>query len=629
MKWSLDRVSAIKFGATIAISLGIAILSYTSLRQLQRTSKQVKHTQQLLDQLEVVLSQLKDTETGQRGYLLTGQRSYLQPYQAARSTLDREFNLLTQLVDRNPVQQQRVAAIKQLTAKKLAITQRSIELRQIYGYEAAIQLIETQQDKQLMDQIRAIATALKQEAQEALDQKTQLERSKSNLATALIIGGIVLEVLLTTGIVWQLNQEVLKVQQSQETLRRRERRYRSLVTATSQVVWLANVDGNLTSITPSWYDITGQTEQDIHEGRGIEAVYADDRAQVQHQWRTAVMTEQLFEAECRLYTATHHLRNFLLRAVPVAAPNGVLEEWVGVCIDITERKQAELLLRNSRDELEKEIQQRTRQLTRANAALKAEMLERLEVAHQLEQLAIDLQRSNQELEQFAYVASHDLQEPLRAVANYTQLLAEKYRQQLDDKADKYIRYIVDGATRMQQLISDLLTYSRVGRQQLILQPVDCNLILIQVLENLQSAIEDSQAVITYDALPTLTADPIRLIQLIQNLISNAIKYRGEHPPSIHVSAKPQPDAWLFSVQDQGIGIDPQYADRIFVIFQRLHTRCHYPGTGIGLSICKKIVEMHQGQIWVDSQMGQGATFYFTLPVINQLDSIPLLQETCR
>ncbi len=248
-------------------------------------------------------------------------------------------------------------------------------------------------------------------------------------------------------------------------------------------------------------------------------------------------------------------------------------------------------------------------------ALVYNITERKEAEQQMLQLTEDLKRSNEELEQFAYVASHDLQEPLRAVTSYTQLLAQRYQGNLDEKADKYINYIVDGATRMQQLINDLLAYSRLGRQGKIFELADCNAAVEQSLRNLQIAIAETQAVITCDAMPTVMADESQLVQLFQNLIANGIKFCREDIPLIQIAACRQEGEWLFCVRDNGIGIDPEYADRIFIIFGRLHGRREYPGTGIGLAMCKRIVERHGGRIWVESQEGKGATFYFTIPIL--------------
>jgi PAS domain S-box-containing protein len=242
-----------------------------------------------------------------------------------------------------------------------------------------------------------------------------------------------------------------------------------------------------------------------------------------------------------------------------------------------------------------------------------DITERKQLESKLESSIADLQRSNKELEQFAYVASHDLQEPLRMVASYTQLLAERYENQLDDKAKKFIRYAVDGAVRMQLLINDLLAYSRIGTKGKPPELVDAHAVLGEAIKNLAMNINEIKAIITNDGLPTVRADAFQMGQLFQNLISNSLKFRGEERPHIHISSRDEGKKWLFSIKDNGIGIDPQYADKIFVIFQRLHTREEYPGSGIGLAICKKIVERHGGRIWFESELGKGTTFYFTIP----------------
>jgi len=233
-------------------------------------------------------------------------------------------------------------------------------------------------------------------------------------------------------------------------------------------------------------------------------------------------------------------------------------------------------------------------------------------AHLLQKVE-ELNRSNEELGQFAYVASHDLQEPLRMVASYTQLLSRRYKGKLGSDADEFISFAVDGASRMQRLIQDLLAYSRVGTKGMDLLDTSSEAALQQALINLRGAIEESGALVTHDALPTVPADEMQLIQLFQNLVGNAIKYQNPGVPRVHISAaKNGGKKWIFSVQDNGLGIDPQYFEKIFGVFQRLHKREEFAGTGIGLAICKKIVERHGGSISVESQPGQGSTFRFAL-----------------
>lgn len=261
-----------------------------------------------------------------------------------------------------------------------------------------------------------------------------------------------------------------------------------------------------------------------------------------------------------------------------------------------------------------ELRERESDLRTLNESLEERVAERTQ----------ELARSNEELAQFAYVASHDLQEPLRMVTSYTQLLARRYRDKLDSDANEFIDYAVDGATRMQGLINALLDYSRVGSQGKEFEPVDCEVIFKEVTTNLKVAIEEIKAVVTHDPLPVVLADRSQLSRLLQNLIGNAIKYRGERTPEVHVNAQCKNGEVLFCVRDNGIGIAPEHLERVFVIFQRLHTREEYSGTGIGLAVCRKIVERHGGNIWVESKVDEGSSFYFTIQTpsgIELLDGI--------
>ncbi|HVN71852.1 MAG TPA: ATP-binding protein [Desulfomonilia bacterium] len=246
-----------------------------------------------------------------------------------------------------------------------------------------------------------------------------------------------------------------------------------------------------------------------------------------------------------------------------------------------------------------------------------DITERKKAEEEVKKVLADLERSNKELEQFAYVASHDLQEPLRMVSSFTQLLARRYGDKLDQDAKDFINYAVNGANRMQRLIQDLLTYSRVSTRGGSPAPTDTGSALDEVLANLHVSIMESGALVTNDEMPVVTADRSQLVQVFQNLVGNAIKFRSDDPPRIHISAEKSGDEWIFSVEDNGIGMEPQYFDRVFALFQRLHAGEKYQGTGIGLALCKRVIQRLGGRIWVESRHGEGSTFYFTLKGVEQ------------
>jgi PAS domain S-box-containing protein len=582
----------------------------------------------------------------------------------------------------------------------------------------------------------------------------------------------------------------------EQALEANEARYRSLVTATAQIVWVTNPAGEVAEELPSWEGFTGQTRPEYQGSGWAEALHLEDRERTRRIWRAAVRSRTRYEAEYRLRRHDGRYREVRARGVPVLEEDGSIREWVGTCTDITERKQAERrreftnallalfaqktsangyldaaveVIRNwsecqalgirvveqrrqelpyqswlgfepgflelehclslerdhccctrvlsrayaepdrplltpggsflcndvaayhgelppeqqacyrgnclrfgfasvavvpirygeraigaihladrrphqlplekaeviesiapligeaihrfqaeaeltqYREHLEELVQQRTAQLQGANARLEVEIAERRRAQETLQQTAHDLERSNRDLEQFAYVASHDLQEPLRAVGGYVGLLCRRFPEALDAKALEYVTGAADGAARMERLITDLLAFSRVGREGASFAPADLNVLLRDALRNLQASIAAAQAQITNEPLPTVAVDGSQIVQVLQNLIGNAIKFRSQAPPQVTISARAAEGHWLIAVQDNGIGIDSQYFERIFQIFQRLHTRSRYPGTGIGLAICQRIVERHGGRIWVESAPGQGSTFYFSLP----------------
>lgn len=372
-----------------------------------------------------------------------------------------------------------------------------------------------------------------------------------------------------------LNAEILERKKIEAALRKSEAGLNKAQEIAHLGSWELDLADNRLSWSDEVYRIFGLKPQEFaatYEAF-LEAIHPDDRAAVDAAYSGSLRKgSDSYEIEHRvLRKATGEVRVVHERCAHIRNADGAVIRSIGMVHDITARKKMEE----------------------------------------------ELKRSNESLEQFAYVAAHDLQEPLRMMASYSELLDRRYKPKLDSDAGEFIDYIVDGAKRLQKLINDLLAYSRIGRTDKAVREFDCNAVLGRVLGGMKAAAEETGAVVTSDPLPALAGNESNFVQLFQNLIGNAIKFRGAEPPRIHIGAEKRDGNWLFSVKDNGIGIEPQYKDRIFVIFQRLHGRDQYPGTGIGLAICKKIVETHGGRIWMESEPGKGASFHFTTPAIKE------------
>jgi len=386
-----------------------------------------------------------------------------------------------------------------------------------------------------------------------------------------VISGVFEVYAFSTGVnqVSVFFRDVTALKRAEETLRQSESRYRGLAEGSPLGIFVTRQD-KVILVNAACVELFGASAPDELIGRSaIELFHPDSRELVRERIREDSETVPLVEVKILRLDGTPV---DVEAAASVLVDRGVNAIQV-VLRDVTERKR-----------------------------MVDELLARTE----------DLASSNAELEKFAYVASHDLQEPLRMVASYVQLLQRRYTGQLDSDADEFIAYAVDGATRMQTLINDLLAYSRVGTQGDPFSPSNLETVFSDVTRSLERRIDESGATVTHDPLPTVTCDPTQIGQVFQNLIVNAIKFHEGEPPRVHVSADRADGQWVFSVADNGIGIEPQYFERIFVIFQRLQARADYPGTGMGLAICKRIIERHGGRIWVESTFGQGSTFYFTL-----------------
>jgi signal transduction histidine kinase len=451
--------------AAAAALLSVAAASYQSLARNAEDRRQVVHTYQVMGQLNEILQGMTDAETGERGYILTGEDSYLAPYQRGLGEVRESSAEVRKLTADNLKQQHLLDALEPVIAERLRELQERIQVRRDGGLAAGAAAVREGAGKEFMSRVRAAIGEMKNEEERLLALRTAVLDASSRKARAVLVLGELLGVLFL----------------------------------------------------------------------GIAGLIV--HGEMQH------------------------------------------------------RAQAEEEVRKLNADLERKVAERT-----------AELAER----------AKDLERSNMELQQFAYVASHDLQEPLRTIASFTQLLAKRYADKLDDKAREFIGFAVDGSKRMQTLINDLLSFSRVGTQGKALVPVQTDAVLDAVLKGMKRGIDESGAVITRDPLPTVLADELQLSQLLQNLIGNAIKFRRDGPAKVHVGAVRTASGWNISVRDNGIGVAAEHSERIFVIFQRLHTKTQYPGTGIGLAICKKIAERHGGRIWFEPTPGGGSTFFFSI-----------------
>jgi PAS domain S-box-containing protein len=374
--------------------------------------------------------------------------------------------------------------------------------------------------------------------------------------------------------------DIVGLNQIETSIRDSEERFRSLAAALPQLIWSSTSEGALEYVNPLWRMYAGWTpDQEPPSDPWSTLLHPEDHPSYMDRWQTVLKSGDVFEVQCRLkHMPDGSYRWFLCRAVPLRNSSGDIVRWFGSCTDIQDQM---------------------------NGAAKL-------------QEAIDaLSRSNSDLEQFAYAASHDLQEPLRMVAIYTQLLKEEYATKLDATAATYINFAVHGALRMEELLKNLLSYATIANSsQESPESIDANEALWAAQLNLQGIIKANRAAISSDRLPLVWIPRVHLIRLFQNLISNAIKYRDERDPEIRVGVKAGRGKWTFSVRDNGIGIAPEYLTHIFGVFKRLHGQ-RYEGTGIGLAMCQKIVERAGGQIWAESEPGKGSTFLFTVPLLEQ------------
>ena len=695
----LNRKVQLSFGSAIAILFVLGAFSYRSMVVSSESDQSVWRTHEVLESLQQLLFAMQSIESSSRGFVLTGEESYLDTYRADLLSADMHEALVRNLTVDNPEQQRRLPALEELAAQRIRFAEAVIGLRRAKGFEAAVDAIRSGRGERIMNEFQAVVRQLQDEELRLLVQRNaDAEQRLGQTKTGLIFGAVV-AFLITAAAGLSVQRDSSRRGLAEEALRESEERYRMLLDGVQNyAIFMMDPRGQIVSWNAGAERIKGYTGDQII-GRNFSCFFLPEdieRGRPEQILRMIAASGRHEEQLMRVRRdGTRYLASVTLTALRDAAGNlrGIAEISHDLS-DITERKQTEEKYRtlfNSIDEgyctievlfdesdkpidyrflelnpsfvkqtgIQNALGKRIREIAPLHeeywfeiygkialtgeparfehfaaqlhrwfdvyafrvgtpregkvSVLFRDITKRKEAEALLLQKVEELNRSNKELGQFAYVASHDLQEPLRMVASYTQLLSRRYKGKLDSDADEFIAFAADGASRMQRLIQDLLTYSRVGTKEKDLRDTSSEETLQQALVNLRGAIEESGAVVTHDPLPTVLADEMQLIQLFQNLVGNAIKYQNPGVPRVHISAaKNGGEKWIFSVQDNGLGIDSQYFERIFGMFQRLHKREEFSGTGIGLAICKKIVERHGGSISVESQPGEGSTFRFAL-----------------
>jgi PAS domain S-box-containing protein len=587
-----QRVEFLSLLVALGLVLFIALLSYRAWDVFDRRSEQFDITQQIVDGTNALLSSITDAETAQRGFLLTGEDRYLQAHQQALARILATFSAFRNTIaSRRPDQALRVYAIEPLIRSELDELQQTIKLRQVSGLDAALAVLQTDRGIAASDQIRQSCAEIQAVAYSRLKQYSEESRSSANqlgfVGTFGSIGLFVLLLLSSFTIQRGIHRREGLIRDLQET-EAKTTEVRDLLQTTigsiGEAVIATDANGKVTFLNAVARSLTGWAEA---TGLPLEQIFVINNEETGAAVENPV-NKVLREGRIVGLANQTRLTSKDQRQIPIDHCAAPLRDATGKVIGVV------VVFRD---------------VTAARQAARAEKTAAAELARHAE----SLERTNAELQHFAYAASHDLREPLRTITAYTQLVQLRSGSQLDKQSAECLEFIVAAADRMGLLIEALMDYSKAG--EVIDKPlhaVHMDKILARALGNLNGSVEKNKAVVTHGPLPAIMGDETHIEQLIQNLIGNALKYRRQDPPRVHIAARELEEEWLFSISDNGQGVAPQYQTQIFELFKRLHGHKH-PGTGIGLATCKKIVERYGGRIWVESEVGKGSTFFFTLP----------------
>lgn len=593
MRTSPEKSLAIGFAVALFILLGLGALQYWMTWQLVQSDRWVAHTDEVLADIQAILAEGRGAESAVRGYVIKGDRGILGPYRSAGNALTGQIQGLQALVADNPVQEQRASSLQQLMTSRFAELQKTVELRDRGGIEAVQAYNAVPTGTEIMKRASAITDQMEAEETRLQRQRSDTARRRAQQTSELILIGTIAAIGVLGVAALAVRRDIRERQQMTQALERAleeaRQHYEDLFESNVDALVLTDFEGRV-----------------VRANAEAERLFAYGRGELTGQPVDTLVPER--------FRSMHWTDRQTFYAKPRTRSMGTGRNLFGRRKDGSEFP-VDIMLRTNGSGDQSLIMSTVRDISEPKRAQESLTRYTEELAHS----SAELSRSNADLESFAYVASHDLQEPLRMISSYLSLLGEHYHGKLDAQADEFIAYAVDGVEQMRALVQDWLSYSRASRAPICLELLDCKAVVDRALANLQQAIKESRAEITVKSLPVVKGDATQLERLFQNLIGNAIKFRSQHPPIIEVSAR-QNGEWTFCIHDNGIGVDPQYRERIFGIFQRLHTRQEYAGTGIGLAVCKRVVERHGGRIWVESEPGRGSSFFFTLPGISAEDA---------
>lgn len=612
------------------------VVSFNIIRSA-RNDKDVRQSLQVLNTLNRFQNALVAAESGARGFDIAGTEDYLEPYTKALTDLPILQNQLQILTKGNAEQRQRLEAMAPDLDRRLKLMDELISARRLPNRDTAREIALVAQGKQAMGAIRLAIRNMLDEELNLLESRRRVARQTldTTIYSAVIGGGISIGILILAYYLMRREDKIRR--RSEEALRQSGERFRTIAESLPQLVWVTGPNGEPDFCNRRWHSYTGLSPDQNLSWHWTTPVDPDDRARLDELWKRSLETSEPFQSEARFRAADGQYRWFLVRVVAIKDPQGATVCWIVTATDIHDQK-------TINEQLEARVKARTAELQRVVSELHTEAHERERTTAELHVMTVELARSNKELEQFAYLASHDLQEPLRKIQSFGDRLKTKHSDHLNEQGREYIERMQNSATRMRRLIDDLLSFSRVVTRPHPFEEVDLSAVVQDVLSDLEDAIHRTGAKIDVGPLPMIRADALQMHQLMQNLLTNAIKFhKPDEPPIVAIQAtmtELEGDAKAatlnrkavrIDVIDHGIGFDNVYCNRIFDIFQRLHGRGEYEGTGIGLAVVRKIAERHGGSASATSEPGRGSTFSVVLPICqtdnNLTDITPQTAET--